>query len=118
MELVSCYAAFDMVKFGDQYGYEILNKWKINSTDFDRIKSAILRKETKLELARNRIKDNGKEEKVSFYKIVASVEGSLNRQMNLEEINLERWIAYLNDVKAKHEAQRQEQNKRKKWQGK
>lgn len=120
MELVSCHASFDMVKLGDERGYEILRHWKINSTDSEQIRSAILRRETKLELARRKLNDNGKDEKVNFYRIVASVEGALNRQMNLAEINLERWVAYLNDIKEKQEAQKQEQNKRKgkKWQGK
>lgn len=117
-ELVSCYAAFDMVKFGEDYGYEILRKCGIKTNDHQRIESAILRKETKLELARRRLKTDGKDEKVNFYKIVSSVEGALNRQLNLSEINLERWVAYLNDVKERNEQAKQQHNKRKKWQGK
>lgn len=118
-ELVACYAAVELIKLGDETGYEYLRKFKINDTDADKIRSAILRKETKLELTRSRMKDNGKQEKLSFYKIVSSVENALNRQMNLAEINLERWIAYLNDVKEKQEALKKQGNKKgKKWQGK
>jgi hypothetical protein len=119
-ELISCQAAYYLIGLGDESGYEILKRWGIESQDEDRIKSAILRKQTKLELARLRLKDDGKEERVSFYKIVSIVENSLGRQLNLIEINLERWVAYLNDVKEKNESLKKEHNKRKikKWQGK
>ena len=119
-EVVSCYAAFQIVSLGDESGYDILKKWGIESKDHDRIKSGILRKETKLELARRKLKDNGKEEKISFYKIVSIVEDNLGRQLNLDEINLERWVAYLNDVKEKSKALKKQNNKRKskQWQGK
>ena len=45
-------------------------------------------------------------ESVSFYKIVASVERNLNRQLNLKEINLERWVAYLGEIREKSEAEK------------
>jgi len=110
-ELISCSAAFEMVKLGDESGFEILKKWKITTTDHQSIQSAILRKETKLELARNKLEQTGKDEKIGFYKIVSSVESSLNRQLNLGEINLERWVAYLNDVKERNETIRNQNNK-------
>lgn len=105
-EITACLAAFELVNLGDTDGYKTLQYFGINSEDFAAIKSAILRKETKLELAKNRLGNKEKNEAVSFFRIVASVERELNRQLNLKEISLERWIAYLQDIKQKNEAEK------------
>jgi hypothetical protein len=116
-ETVACKSALMLIEFGDEQGYEFLKNFGINSRDEKSIRSAILRRETKLELVINKLGDNSKKEAVSFYKTVAIVEGWLNRQLNLSEVNLERWVAYLNEIKIKSEAQ-QKQTRNKKWQGK
>jgi hypothetical protein len=112
-EITACYAGLRLVEFNREEGYEILKKFGISGKDEQAIKSAILRRETKLDLAKNKLGNNDKKEAVSFYKIVASVESGLNRQLNLQEINLERWVAYLNEIKDKNEAAKKQAHKKK-----
>lgn len=120
-EITGCNAGLKLVELGfPEKGFEILEYFKISYTDTKNIKSAILRKETKLEFAKNKLDKGDKKESVSFYKIVASVERNLNRQLNLKEINLERWVAYLGEIREKSEAEKKlvQKNKgKKKWQG-
>ena len=106
-EITGCYAALRLVELGFDEGYETLKFFGINYEDVDEIRSAILRKETRLEFAKNKLDTNDKKEAVNFYKIIASVERNLNRQMNLPDINLERWVAYLGEIKEKNEADKQ-----------
>ena len=106
-EITGCYAALRLIELGIDEGYETLKFFKIESDDMEQIRSAISRKETRLEFAKNKLDTNGKNEAVGFYKIVASVERNLNRQMVLAEINLERWVAYLDEIKQKNEAEKQ-----------
>jgi hypothetical protein len=106
-EITACYAALRLIELGFEDGFETLKHFKIESDDLEQIRSAISRKETRLEFAKNKLDTNGKNEAVSFYKILASVERGLNRQMVLSEINLERWVAYLDEIKQKNEAEKQ-----------
>ena len=94
-EITACYIGLKLVEFGDDDGYEFLRKFGITYTDEKDIKSAILRKETKLELLRNKMAKKDSREVRKFYDYVDFVESKLNRQLNIGEINLERWIAYL-----------------------
>jgi len=116
-EVTGCYAGLKLVELGIEEGYETLMFFKISAIEKEQIESAIRRKETKLELLKNKLDNNDKKEAVSFYKMVANVERNLNRQLNLTEINLERWIAYLAEIKEKHESEkklaRNNKNKRK-----
>lgn len=116
-EISACWAALVVIEFGDEDGYELLKKSGISSMDEKAIRSVILRKETKLELIKSRLGNNDKKEAVNFYKIVASVESGLNRQLNLSEINLERWVAYLSELKDKNDEVRKQTNT-KRWRGK
>jgi hypothetical protein len=113
-EITACYAGMKLVEFNMDKGHEILRRFGIKYTDIGDIKSAILRKETKLDFAKNKLSSNEKRETVGFYKIVASVESGLNRQLNLHEINLERWVAYLNEIKDKNELAKKQTRKNKK----
>jgi hypothetical protein len=112
-EIVACSAGLKLIEFDDEYGYSILEKFGIKDRDQSAIRSAILRKETKLNLAKSKMDQAGKNEAISFYKIVASVERGLSRQLNLNEVNLERWVAYLSELKEKHEAEKKDLHKRK-----
>jgi hypothetical protein len=102
-EITACKAGFELAKLGLDDGWEILKDFKINSTNENEIRSTILRKETKLDFAKNKLNTNSKKEAISFYKTVASVERNLDRQLNLSEIHLERWVAYLEEIRIKHE---------------
>lgn len=112
-EITGCYAGLRLVELGENEGLDILKQFGITATEPQQIQSAINRKETKLEFAKNKLGDNDKKEAVSFYKQVASVESNLNRQLNLNEINLERWVAYLEEIKQRYEAQKKELTKNK-----
>ncbi|WP_159522869.1 hypothetical protein [Sunxiuqinia indica] len=110
-EIISCKAALHMVELGSDEGYEVLQYFKIKATEPDKIKSAIFRKETKLDFAKTAADRKSKKadshEASTFYKMLASVERSLNRQLNTTEVNLERWVAYLDDIRQKREAEAQ-----------
>ena len=118
-EITTCEAALQLVILGFDEHFETLIKFGITATDVDQIKSAISRKETKLEFAKNKLDKGGEKESAGFYKLVANVERALNRQLDLKEINLERWVAYLQDIKERNEQQKQELNnskRKRKWQ--
>lgn len=102
-EITACKAGLGLVEMGVEDGYEILKEFKINATDEKAIKAAILRKETMLDFAKNKLNVGGKKEAIRFYKSVSAVEAVLNRQLNISEINLERWIEYVEQVKEKNE---------------
>jgi len=116
-ELLACKAAFQLVELGDESGYEILQHFKISSQDPKKIRGAILRRETKLDFARGDLEkksaSDDKKEALTFYKMVAGVERQLNRQLDIDKINLERWVAYIDDIRQKNEAEKQEVAKQK-----
>lgn len=117
-EITTCEAALQLVVLGFDEHFETLIQFGITATDIDQIKSAISRKETKLEFAKNKLEKGGEKESAGFYKLVANVERALNRQLDLREINLERWVAYLQDIKERNEQQKQEINnskRKRKW---
>lgn len=106
-EITGCYAALKLIELGLEEGYETLKFFGVNQEDIEGIRSAIGRKETKLDFAKNKLDTNDKKQAVGFFKIVASVERNLNRQLDLKEVSLERWVAYLDEIKQKNEAERQ-----------
>ena len=106
-EITGCQAALKLIEFGLDEGYETLKFFGVNQEDIEGIKSAIGRKETKLEFAKNKLDTNDKKQAVGFFKIVASVERNLNRQLDLKDVSLERWVAYLEEIKLKNEAEKQ-----------
>lgn len=112
-EITACNAALMLVDLNDETGFEILEYFGIRGKDEKEIRSAILRKETKLEFAKNRLSKGEKKDAIGFYKIVASVERGIGRQLNLAEVNLERWVAYLDEIKTKNELEKQRVHKNK-----
>jgi hypothetical protein len=118
-EITTCIAALELVKLesADESIFEVLKKFGINTQDAGKIHKAILRKKTKLEFAKNKLdnksSDTDKKEVASFYKLLAGVERQLNRQLNIQEINLERWVAYLEDIREKSEAEKKAASKTK-----
>lgn len=112
-EITACSAALMLIEFNDEKGFEILEYFGIKSRDEKDIKSAILRKETKLEFAKNKLNNAEQKEAIGFYKIVASVERGIGRQLNLAEVNLERWVAYLDEIRIKNELEKKQAHKNK-----
>ena len=106
-EITGCQAALKLIELGLDEGYETLKFFGVNQEDIEGIKSAIGRKETKLEFAKNKLDTNDKKQAVGFFKIVASVERNLNRQLDLKDVSLERWVAYLEEIRLKNEAEKQ-----------
>jgi hypothetical protein len=112
-EITGCKAALGLVELFDERGYEHLKSFGINSTDTDRIKSAILNKETALEFAENRLIKNDKEESFRFYKVLASVQYSLKRNIDVENTCLAEWVEIMNDLSERNKAEVEAYNKTK-----
>jgi hypothetical protein len=91
----------------DDRGYEHLKLFGIDSQDKDRIRSAILAKETNLEFAENRLKKKDEKESFKFYKLLASVQYSLKRNINTEKTSLAEWVEILNDLSERNKAEKE-----------
>ena len=113
-ELVACYAALKLVELCDERGFEILPKLGIKHKDITQIRSAINRKQTNLEFAKNKLDRVQKNDAdASFYRILASVSRRIGLQINPKEYHLERWVETLADLYAKEEAELQLHNAKK-----
>ena len=113
-EIIGSSAALELCKLFDQRGYEHLKKFGINSEDSDRIQSAISMKQTKLELAENKLQSNNEKESFSFYKTLASVEYSVKRSIDIDKTSLAQWVAIITDLSERNKAEAQAYNKLKK----
>jgi hypothetical protein len=121
-QLIGCYAAFNLVKLGVDYGYEKLNNFGIRQRDEKGIESSILRKETNLEFAKNKllktsqrkVNEENKKESSEFYRYVGFVEDALKRSIITDGMNLEKWMtAYLLRALAIQKQLEQSNNKNK-----
>lgn len=111
-EIISCTAAFELYRLNDDRGIEYLKKFGIKSTNDDGIKAAILAKETKLELAENKLTNQGSKESFKFYRMLASVQFQLKRNIDTE-ISLAEWVEILADLSARNKAEQEMSNKNK-----
>ncbi len=111
-EIISCTAAFELFKLNDNRGLEYLKHFGIKSTGEDGIKAAILAKETKLELAENKLTNQGSKETFKFYKVLASVQFQLKRNIDTE-ISLAEWVEILTDLAERNRAEQEARNSNK-----
>lgn len=111
-EIISCTAAFELYRLNDDRGIEYLKKFGVKSTNDDGIKAAILAKETKLELAENKLTNQGSKESFKFYRMLASVQFQLKRNIDTE-ISLAEWVEILADLSARNKAEQEMNNKNK-----
>lgn len=112
-EITGCKAALGMIELMDDRGFAYLKSFGVNSQEPDIIKSAILNKETALEFAENRLIKNDKHEAFRFYKVLASVQYSLKRNIDVENTCLAEWVEILNDLSERNKAEQEAYNKTK-----
>lgn len=111
-EIVSCTAAFELMRLNDDRGLEYLKQFGIKSTSEEGVKAAILAKETKLELAENKLTNQGNKESFKFYRMLASVQFQLKRNIDTE-ISLAEWVETLADLAERNRAEQEVHNSNK-----
>ncbi len=83
-----------------EFGYTVTD-----SKGIEKVKQKLLVKKTRLKILTASIKKKDKREAISFYEMVANLEAALNKtsllhgQINIETINLSRWINYVKILK-------------------
>lgn len=102
-----------MIQLFDQRGYEHLKSFGIRSENIEGIKSAILGKETKLELAENKLKKNDEKEVFKFYRILVSVKNATKRDIDIDKTCLAEWVETLNGISEHNKAESEAINKQK-----
>lgn len=111
-EIISCTAAFELMKLNDDRGLKYLKQFGIRSETEEGVKAAILAKETKLELAENKLTNQGSKESFKFYRMLASVQFRLKRNID-NEISLAEWVEILVDLHERDKAEAEAYNKHK-----
>ena len=115
-EIVSCIAAFELFKLNDDRGLEYLKQFGVKSTNEEGINAAILAKETKLELAENKLIKKEQGEAFNMYRLMADLKVSHNLTVDIENTCLAEWVEILKRIAEKNrldqEARNNNKNKR------
>ena len=105
-EITILSAAKLLHSYGDEEGESTLKEYGINTKDEKTITSGINRKETKLRLIYNRIGSKGEAEALNFWEILADVDSKLPHPLDVEKINLARWVEIVNGIRKRELSKR------------
>jgi hypothetical protein len=106
-DIFLCETAIELIRIGDEDGITILEGMKIDTQSFESILAGINRKKTSIQLLDSKQQKESKKERVSFEKMLASVEIQIGYQIKPEEISLARWVGILDTLKTKNEASKE-----------
>lgn len=112
-EIISCTAAFEMIKLNDDRGFEYLKRFGIKSANEEGIKAAILAKETKLELAENKLTKKEQGEAFNIYRLMADLKVSHNLTVDVENTCLAEWVEILKRIAEKNRLEQESHNSNK-----
>ena len=96
--LITCY---HLLRHGVKQAYEDLKYWGIESTTVEQLELKILQERTKLNI--NYIQKHEKEElnnkePETFEKLVVAVEMALNREINIDNYTVSKWVYLLKKI--------------------
>ncbi|MFA7290408.1 MAG: hypothetical protein WC055_16150, partial [Melioribacteraceae bacterium] len=85
----------------------------IKSTNEEGVKAAILAKETKLELAENKLTKKEQGEAFNMYRLMADLKVSHNLTVDIENTCLAEWVEILKRIAEKNRAEKEAYNSNK-----
>jgi hypothetical protein len=93
-------ASYTLASLGDERGEQALEELKLKK---ETAQQRINIEKTRLDMLVSELKkmeaNDNKQEEVSFWKTIATVERGLNRSLDIDKITVARWIAIVNDLK-------------------
>ena len=104
-DILACNSAFNAVCLGSTDGLRMLKKLKVDTSSIESIRSAINRKETKLNLLKLKETKTEKKEAVLFASTLAAIQLQLPFQLDTSKMSLEKWIELVKKIREKNKAE-------------